>query len=556
MADGSAIEWTHSTWNPVTGCTKVSTGCDHCYAERFSERFRGVAGHPFENGFDLTLRPERIDQPKHWRRPRLIFVNSMSDLFHKEIPDEFLSRVFDTMETAHWHVYQVLTKRSSPMREFVNRRYTNRPIPPNIWLGVSIESLSVLSRLRHLKQTKAAVRFVSFEPLLGPLAKLDLGGIHWAIAGGESGPGARPVDVAWLRELRDQCVSQNVAFFFKQWGGRTPKSGGNSLDGRQWLQYPESTISKSTSISIHPAGSPADGGVPPDNAMEVGSWAREKLECLRKYLHAYTTILSKQRFKGYFYIDAFAGPGALKIRRSTDVPEQLLLDPPTDEARHDRSEYINGSPRVALELEHPFTDYVFVEVDRERVKQLESLKSEFQDVRIHIRQQDCNGYLRDFLDKIKTDRHRWRGVIFLDPFGMNVPWSTIAEIGNIQTMEVLINFPVGMAIQRLLKRSGKFTDRERARLDSYFGTSEWFDLLYEKTSDLFGDQVDKLDHSGDVLVKWYRNRLKSVFGYVTEAREVQTDSGRPLYYLIFAGPNETGARIANDVLRQGARQVR
>ena len=239
MADGSAIEWTHSTWNPVTGCTKVSTGCDNCYAERFSERFRGVAGHPFENGFDLTLRPERIDQPKHWRRPRLIFVNSMSDLFHKEIPDEFLSRVFDTMETAHWHVYQVLTKRSSPMREFVNRRYTNRPIPPNIWLGVSIESLSVLSRLRHLKQTKAAVRFVSFEPLLGPLAKLDLGGIHWAIAGGESGPGARPVDVAWLRELRDQCVSQNVAFFFKQWGGRTPKSGGNSLDGRQWLQYPK-----------------------------------------------------------------------------------------------------------------------------------------------------------------------------------------------------------------------------------------------------------------------------------------------------------------------------
>ena len=215
---------------------------------------------------DASFSPESSPKPAHhpekcssWAR--LIFVNSMSDLFHKEIPDEFLSRVFDTMETAHWHVYQVLTKRSSPMREFVNRRYTNRPIPPNIWLGVSIESLSVLSRLRHLKQTKAAVRFVSFEPLLGPLAKLDLGGIHWAIAGGESGPGARPVDVAWLRELRDQCVSQNVAFFFKQWGGRTPKSGGNSLDGRQWLQYPKSTISKSTSISIHPAGSPADGGV-------------------------------------------------------------------------------------------------------------------------------------------------------------------------------------------------------------------------------------------------------------------------------------------------------
>ena len=154
MADGSAIEWTHSTWNPVTGCTKVSAGCDNCYAERFSERFRGVAGHPFESGFDLTLRPERIDQPKRWRRPRMIFVNSMSDLFHKEIPDAFVSRVFDTMETAHWHVYQILTKRSSLMREFVNRRYRDRPAPPHIWLGVSIESSSVMSRLRHLKQNQ------------------------------------------------------------------------------------------------------------------------------------------------------------------------------------------------------------------------------------------------------------------------------------------------------------------------------------------------------------------------------------------------------------------
>ena len=556
MADGSAIEWTHSTWNPVTGCTKVSTGCDNCYAERFSERFRGVAGHPFENGFDLMLRPERIDQPKRWRRPRLIFVNSMSDLFHKDIPDEFVSRVFDTMEAADWHVYQVLTKRSSPMRNFVNRRYRDRPAPPNIWLGVSIESSAVLSRLRHLKQSRAAVRFVSFEPLLGPLAKLDLSGIDWAIAGGESGPKARRVEIEWLRGLRDQCVSQGVAFFFKQWGGRTPKSGGNSLDGRQWLQYPKGSISRSNSRLSPAPGSPTGGGGPPDNAMEVGSWAREKLDCLRKYLHAYTTILSKQRFKGYFYIDAFAGPGALRIRRNVVAPEQLPLDSYADEARQDRSEYISGSPRVALELEHLFTDYVFVDVDRERVTQLESLKSEFRNVRVHIRQRDCNGYLREFLYKIRAERNSWRGIIFLDPFGMHVPWSTIAEIGSTKTMEVLINFPVGMAIQRLLKRSGEFTDKQRARLDSYFGTPEWFDLLYEKTPDLFGDQVDKLSHSGDVLVKWYRNRLKNVFGHVTEAREVQTDSGRPLYYLIFAGPSATGARIANDVLKQGARRVR
>ena len=242
MAQNSAIEWTNSTWNPVTGCTKVSSGCDHCYAERFSERFRGVPGHPFETGFDLTLRPERIDHPRRWRKSRLIFVNSMSDLFHKEIPEDYISRVFDTMETADQHVYQVLTKRSSLMRNFVNRRYADQPAPSHIWLGVSIEDTSVIGRLRHLKQTNAFIRFVSFEPLLGPLGAVDLTDIHWVIAGGESGPGARLPDIGWLREIRDCCWDQAVPFFFKQWGGPTPKHGGNLLDGRQWLEYPNTSF--------------------------------------------------------------------------------------------------------------------------------------------------------------------------------------------------------------------------------------------------------------------------------------------------------------------------
>lgn len=238
MAETSAIEWTNATWNPVTGCTKLSAGCDHCYAERFSERFRGVLGHPFEPGFDLTLRPERLEQPQHWLRPRLIFVNSMSDLFHKNIPSAFVDSVFDSMETADWHVYQILTKRSSLMRDFVNRRYANREPPDHIWLGVSIENASTLGRLRHLKQSTASTRFVSFEPLLGPVGDVDLASVHWVIAGGESGPRARPMDIQWVRDIRDQCVGQDVAFFFKQWGGRTPKAGGNTLDGRKWLEYP------------------------------------------------------------------------------------------------------------------------------------------------------------------------------------------------------------------------------------------------------------------------------------------------------------------------------
>lgn len=239
MATQTGIEWTDSTWNPVSGCTKLSAGCDHCYAERIAERFRGTAGHPFEHGFDLTLREHKLREPLTWRRPRRIFVNSMSDLFHKDIPRSFVDRVFDTMEQADWHVYQVLTKRSSLLRSYVNRRYPGGKAPPCIWLGVSIENRKALGRLRHLADTRAAIRFVSFEPLLEDLGRLDLVGIDWVIAGGESGAHARPIETEWVRSIRDQCGARGVAFFFKQWGGATSKSRGNTLDGRTWLQYPE-----------------------------------------------------------------------------------------------------------------------------------------------------------------------------------------------------------------------------------------------------------------------------------------------------------------------------
>ena len=238
MADGSAIEWTDATWNPITGCTKITRGCDNCYAARFSERFRGVPGHPFENGFDLTLRPERIAQPMSWRRPRMIFVNSMSDLFHKEVPRSFIDQVFDTMEEADWHVFQVLTKRSSLMRNYLRRRYLDRSPPSHMWFGVSIENASARSRIEHLRQAPAAVRFLSVEPLIGAVGKLQLEGIHWVIAGGESGPGARPMNIKWARQVRDECERQKVAFFFKQWGGFRPKSGGRELDGREWNDMP------------------------------------------------------------------------------------------------------------------------------------------------------------------------------------------------------------------------------------------------------------------------------------------------------------------------------
>lgn len=238
MATTTTIEWTDATWNPVTGCTKISPGCDHCYAERFSERFRGVPEHPFEHGFDLTLRAERLRQPLGWKTPKMVFVNSMSDLFHKDVPHPFVDQVFDTMERADWHIFQILTKRSSLMRDYINARYSDRSAPAHIWLGTSVEDGARKSRVRHMQQMRAAVRFLSVEPLIGPLGAVDLRGISWVIVGGESGPRARPMQLEWVREVRDQCTAAGVAFFFKQWGGIRPKSGGRELDGQEWNQLP------------------------------------------------------------------------------------------------------------------------------------------------------------------------------------------------------------------------------------------------------------------------------------------------------------------------------
>src|SRR6185312_1974744 len=215
MSERSAIEWTNATWNPVRGCTKISPGCKHCYAETFAERFRGVPGHPFEHGFDLRLVPRALALPLTWRRGRLIFVNSMSDLFHEDVPDDFVQRVFEVMRLAPQHQFQVLTKRADRMAALAGRL----GVPVNAWMGVSVESARYLSRIKQLQMVPAAVRFLSLEPLLGPLKRLPLRGIHWVIVGGESGPKARAMDAAWVRDIRSQCKAEGVPFFFKQWGG-------------------------------------------------------------------------------------------------------------------------------------------------------------------------------------------------------------------------------------------------------------------------------------------------------------------------------------------------
>ena len=230
----SSIEWTTETWNPVTGCTKVSPGCDHCYAETFAERWRGVPGHPYSMGFDLALRPERLEQPLRWARPRTVFVNSMSDLFHAQVPEAFIADVFDVMRRASWHQFQVLTKRAERLERLARRI----AVPPNVWLGVSVETPAYYSRIRHLSRVPAPVRFLSCEPLLDALPTLPLDAIDWVIVGGESGPGARTMKPEWVRDIREQCRRAGVAFFFKQWGGVRKKFSGRLLDGRTWDEMP------------------------------------------------------------------------------------------------------------------------------------------------------------------------------------------------------------------------------------------------------------------------------------------------------------------------------
>jgi protein gp37 len=233
MGEHSSIEWTDASWNPVRGCTKITPGCDHCYAETFAERFRGVAGHPYEQGFDLRLVPKKLAEPLRWKTPKMIFVNSMSDLFHKDVPDDYIEAVCRTMEHASWHTYQVLTKRSSRLRNLLETRLRFASTFRHVWWGVSVEDRAHgLPRIEHLRQAPAAVRFLSIEPLLEDLGAVDLTGIHWVIVGGESGHGARPMHRDWVLALRDQCHRANVPFFFKQWGGVRKGRTGRDLDGR------------------------------------------------------------------------------------------------------------------------------------------------------------------------------------------------------------------------------------------------------------------------------------------------------------------------------------
>jgi three-Cys-motif partner protein len=292
----------------------------------------------------------------------------------------------------------------------------------------------------------------------------------------------------------------------------------------------------------------------------VGPWAKDKLDRLRKYLTPYAEILATRvksgRFEGFHYIDAFAGPGAHSLRSSQMMdPLQQVFKEAADHLQSDEGQkrFLAGSPRVALETMPPFSTYVFVEKSDDRVTELEKLQTEFKDRKVVIRRADCNSYLRDKVaNNPKVDWHRNRAIVFLDPFGMQVPWSTIERLAATKAIEVFINFPEAMAIQRLLLRSGEFTAAQRQKLDDYFGSTEWYKVLYKEHPTLFGDvSVEKIDKPGLPLVRWYRKRLAKIFGFASKAALIRNTKNKPLYYLILASPNRTGVKIANHVLSAG-----
>ena len=241
MATNSTIEWTETTWNPVTGCSKISPGCKHCYAERMAKRLEAMGQPNYRNGFQTTLQPQMLEAPLKWKKPRRIFVNSMSDLFHEAVPLDFIRNVFDVMTRAYWHEFQILTKRADRLESLS----PHLDWPSNVWMGVSVESESYCSRIDHLRACDAKIKFLSLEPLLGPLPDLNLAGIHWAIVGGESGPGARPMQERWVLQIQRQCKRASVAFFFKQWGGPFKKRTGRLLRGRTWDEFPSLGLSAS-----------------------------------------------------------------------------------------------------------------------------------------------------------------------------------------------------------------------------------------------------------------------------------------------------------------------
>ena len=438
MSDKSKIEWTDATWNPVRGCTKVSPGCVHCYAETFAERFRGVPGHPFEFGFDLRLVPEKLGDPLRWRAPRMVFVNSMSDLFHDGVPDQYVTAVAKVMAAADWHTFQVLTKRAERLASLLEGDLSFAAQCRNIWWGVSVENRKHgLVRIEHLRRAPAAVRFLSIEPLLEDLGRLDLRGIDWVIVGGESGPGARPMSVDWVRGIRDQCRGAGVPFFFKQWGGVVRKRETGETARRADLQ-PVSPAFKSCAARRQRAG---DGATRVDARERVVGmrWRRTtptvgreqtlvKHFILRKYLSRFAPIVLSH-WNSISYVDCFSGPWNACTDDLRDTSFSIALE----ELRRARDHHADSRRQVGLRC-------FFLERNADAYARLKAYADAVDDAEVETRNAILEESVDAILDLVRREGRQTFPFIFIDPTGWTgFAMDTIAPLLSVEPGEVLIN---------------------------------------------------------------------------------------------------------------------
>ncbi len=480
MSDNSRIEWTDATWNPVRGCTKISPGCKFCYAETFAERFRGVAGHPFEQGFDLRLVPEKLTQPLSWRRSRRIFVNSMSDLFHERIPTEYIAQVGEVARQADWHTFQILTKRHDRMRQLLRGELRWFAGLSHVWFGVSIEDRRHgLPRLAALRDTPTAIRFLSIEPLLEDLGELDLSGISWVIVGGESGPHARPMRKEWVVKIQRQCRMCHVPFFFKQWGGVRKRLAGRLLNGRSYDEFP-----------VFPASVASRGKCAPWQALQIpiqrywqdyGPFQQVKHDLIRRYLGGWFAKLGGWAGR-VLYVDTHAGRG-----------------------RHVSGE--PGSPLVALQtlLRHSHRDrllekscfrFLFIERDPENLaalrRELAALGQMPEGIHVDTAVEDAFALLSEGINRLTRERKKLApAFVFVDPYGFKVPAGLLAQLMVAGRVELFVNViwrELDMAVQQRPEPGSTLANT----LDSVFGGNEWRVVIDGRSQDERLDQAARL----------------------------------------------------------------
>ena len=518
MPGSSAIEWTQATWNPVTGCSKVSPGCAHCYAETFAERFRGVPGHPYEQGFDLRLWPNRLDYPLKWKKPKVIFVNSMSDLFHEDIPDDYVAQVFDVMTRADHHVYQILTKRPERLAELAQ----SLPWPEHIWMGVTIENRRFVKRADFLREVPAAVRFISAEPLLGLLEGLDLTDIHWLIAGGESGHKHRPAKPEWIRYVRDLSREHGTAFFFKQWGGLRSKSGGRILDGREWNEMPDHNI------DAQPA--PAGSRMPtkrkpnvPDDADEKWDYPEHtaaKHEILRRYLGAWLSILGRGsrgfRHPQLFLLDGFAGRGrymegqrgspAIMFERASQVADDGLVEEVVIRCSEPNDTNFGHLKDVCDDLVHP----------KVRVKPTQET---FEDI--------ARRFIGAFDKRAKPPPPTF---VMVDPYGVKgVRLDTLRELLKFDRVEVLLTF--------MVRDPARFLEANyEDALNALFDGDAWRDCTDE-------------DGRGECLMRKFNEVVTREAATYALPYKVHEDERKVvLYYLVHLTNSDLGMRVMKEAM--------